>query len=98
MKKNIKIIITKNKNNDNLNDNDNLNLNDNDNLNINNDLYNSKIINSYIDDIEKKDNKINYNLQYIINMLQYLIINIIKKYIILILLILIIIYFYKKYT
>jgi hypothetical protein len=87
MKKNIKIIITKN-NNDNskiinscIDDNDNL-----------------KIINSYIDnindDINKKDEKVIYNLQYFINILQYLI----KKYIILILLILIIIYFYKKYT
>ena len=95
MKKNIKIIITKN-NNDNskiinscVDDNDN-----------------SNIINSYVDnindDINKKDEKIIYNLEYFINILKYLIIyiinNIIKKYIILILLILIIIYFYKKYT
>ena len=71
MKKNIKIIITKN-NNDNINDN-------------------SKIINSYVDnindDINKNDEKVIYNLQYFINILHYLI----KKYIILILLILIII-------
>jgi hypothetical protein len=78
MKKNIKIIITKNTNNNQDNQN------------------NLEIINSEIDDndIYKKNEKNIYNLEYIINILQYLI----KKYIILILLILIIIYFYRKYT
>jgi hypothetical protein len=94
MKKNIKIVITKNNNND----------------IIQNDINNLKIIDSYIDNInnniyKKDDNKVIYNLQYVINILQYSIIYIInniqyliKKYIILILLILIILYFYIKYT
>ena len=102
MKKNIKIIITKNTSN-------NIDSNNID-SNKNNSLYdiedNSKIINSYIDDInndiyKKDDEKIIYNLQYFINILKYItmcIINkihhIIKKYIILIFLILLILYFY----
>jgi hypothetical protein len=95
MKKNIKIIITKNTSNNDSNINDSNN--------------NTEIINSYIDDINndiyKKDEKVIYNLQYFINILKYItiyIINkiqyIIKKYIILFFLILLILYFYIKYT
>lgn len=88
MKKNIKIVITKNTTNNTTNNNT-----------ITQD--NSKIINSYIDDIYKKDEQDIYNIQFIVNFLlniiNDIIQNIIKKYIFFIILILLL-FFYIKYT
>lgn len=88
MKKNIKIVITKNTTNNTSNNNT-----------ITQD--NSKIINSYIDDIYKKDEQDIYNIQfilnYLLNIINDIIQNIIKKYIFFIILILLL-FFYIKYT
>ena len=94
MKKNIKIIITKNNN-----QNDDA-ITQNDDTITQNDINNSELINSYIknDDIYKKEEIVNYNLQYIIKYILSIINYLIKKYITLILLFLIILYFYIKYT
>ena len=79
MKKNIKIVITKN-------------TNSNNNISTSN-----EIIDSYIDNIYKKDEKeVIYNLQYLIIYIINNIQNIIKKYISLI--ILIFLFFYFFYT
>ncbi len=97
MKKNIKIVITKNTSNNTITKNiSNNTITEN---NITED--NSKIINSYIDDIYKKDEQDIYNIQfivnYLLNIIQDIIHNIIKKYIFLIILILLL-FFYIKYT
>jgi hypothetical protein len=92
MKKNIKIVITKNTSN-------NTNNNTTNNNTITED--NSKIINSYIDDIYKKDEQDIYNIQfianYLLNIINDIIQNIIKKYIFFIILILLL-FFYIKYS